>query len=245
MGHCCIRWSFNEEVSQDQRRNTPLGIATSSDGQVLIADYYTLKVFDSNGNFYMSVRPQYKTISYIYDVVISDVDDTIYLLVTPLMSPRISSPEKFEVQVFNETFDFQLRFPVGKGSGFNRLTVSGSKVFIVKEHEVVDLYHARNGSYVGSFGEGIIESAQEITASKDGRVMVLDSDQSCHLFNVDGLHLANFSVNIQGDRYYRIACHPVGEHVVVAGEERETHLLIVAIYTVNGDFERKIQLNQT
>ena len=65
--------------------------------------------------------------------------------------------------------------------------------------------------------------------------MVLDSDQSCQLFNVDGLHLANFSVNIQGDRYYRIACHPVGEHVVVAGEERETHLLIVAIYTVNGD----------
>ena len=75
--------------------------------------------------------------------------------------------------------------------------------------------------------------------------MVLDSDQSCDLFNVDGLHLANFSVNIQGDRYYRIACHPVGEQVKVAGEERETHLLIVAIYTVNGDFERKIQLNET
>ena len=74
---------------------------------------------------------------------------------------------------------------------------------------MVYLYHARNGSYVGSFGEGIIESAQEITASKDGRVMVLDSDQSCHLFNVDGLHLANFSVNIQGDRFYRIACHPL------------------------------------
>ena len=62
---------------------------------------------------------------------------------------------------------------------------------------------------------------------------------------VDGLHLANFSVNIQGDRYYRIACHPVGEHVAVTGEERETHLLIVAIYTFNGDFERKIQLNET
>ena len=125
------------------------------------------------------------------------MDDTsIYLLVTPLMSPRISSPEKFEVQVFNETLDFQLRFPVGKGTGFNRLTVSGSKVFILKEHKVICLYHSRNGSYVRSFGKGIIASAQEITASKDGRVMVLDSDQSCHLFNVDGQHLANFSVNI-------------------------------------------------
>ena len=173
------------------------------------------------------------------------MDDTIYLLVTQLMSPRISSPEKFEVRVLNETLDFQLRFPVGKGSGFNRLTFSDSKVFILKEHKVVYLYHARNGSYVGSSCERIIEPAQEITASKDGRVMVLDSDQSRHLFNVDGLHLANFSVNIQGDRYYRIACHPVIKHVVVAVEERETHLLIVAIYTVNGDFERKIQLNET
>ena len=36
-----------------------------------------------------------------------------------------------------------------------------------------------------------------------------------------------------------------GEHVVVAGEEREPHLLIAAIYTVSGDFERKIQLNET
>ena len=107
------------------------------------------------------------------------------------------------------------------------------------------MIYAMQGTVAMLVREGIIESAQEITASKDGRVMVLDSDQSCHLFNVDGLHLANFSVNIQGDRYYRIACHPVGEHVVVAGEERETHLLIVAIYTVNGDFERKIQSNET
>ena len=146
----------------------------------------------------MSVRPQSETTSYIYDVAISDVDDTIYLLVTQLMSPRISSPEKFEVQVLNETLDFQLKCPVGKGSGFNRLTVSGRKVFMLKERKVVDLYHVRNGSYVGSFGEGIIESAQEITASKDGRVMVLDSDQSCHLFSVDGPHLANFSVKCCG-----------------------------------------------
>ena len=145
------------------REGIPLAI--SSDRQFLIADYYTWKVFDSNGNYNMGVRTQSKTTSYIYDVAISDVDDTIYLLVAQLMSPRISSPEKFEVQVFNETLDFQLRFPVVKGSGFNRLTVSCNKVFILKEHKVVYLYHERNSSYVCSFGEGIIESAPEITAS--------------------------------------------------------------------------------
>ena len=39
----------------------------------------------------MSLRAQSETTSYIYDVAISDVDNTIYLLVTQLMSPRISS----------------------------------------------------------------------------------------------------------------------------------------------------------
>ena len=49
------------------------------------------------------------------------------------------------MEVFNETLGFQLRFPVGKGSGFNRITFSGSKVFILKERKVFDLCHARNG----------------------------------------------------------------------------------------------------
>ena len=71
-------------------------------------------------------KTQSETTSYSYDVAISDVHDTIYLLVTQLLSPRISSPEKFEVQVFNETLVFQLRFPVEKGSDFNRLTFNGS-----------------------------------------------------------------------------------------------------------------------
>ena len=132
---------------------------------------------------------------------------------------------------------FSLGFLLGKGAVSTEWPSAVARCSYWRNIKwLIFWYYARNGSYVGSFCEGIIKSAQEITASKDGRVMVLDSDQSCHLFNVDGLHLANFSVNIQGDRYYRIACHPVGEHVVVAGEERETHLLIVAIYTVNGDF---------
>ena len=128
----------------------------------------------------MSVRPQSKTTSYIYDVAISDVDDTIYLLVTQLMSPRISSPEKFEMQVFNETLDFQLKFLLGKGSGFNRLTFSGSKVFILKERKVFDLCHARNGR--GAFMHNLSR----------GRAMMISLFFSFHFFEAPPDHLRVF-----------------------------------------------------
>ena len=128
----------------------------------------------------MSVRPQPKTTSYIYDVAISDVDDTIYLLVTQLMSPRISSPEKFEVQVFNETLDFQLKFLLGKGNGFNRLTFSGSKVFILKERKVFDLCHARNGR--GAFMHNLSR----------GWAMMISLFFSFHFFEAPPDHLRGF-----------------------------------------------------
>ena len=128
----------------------------------------------------MSVRPQSKTTSYIYDVAISDVDDTIYLLVTQLMSPRISSPEKFEVQVFNETLDFQLKFLLGKGSGFNRLTFNGSKVFILKERKVFDLCHARNGR--GAFMHNLSR----------GWAMMISLFFSFHFFEAPPDHLRGF-----------------------------------------------------
>ena len=44
--------------------------------------------------------------------------------------------------------------------------------------------------------------------------------------------------------HYCIACHPVSDHVVLAGAERETNRLTLAIYTVNGEFVRRIQLDE-
>ena len=46
------------------------------------------------------------------------------------------------------------------------------------------------------------------------------------------------------DSYYRIACHPASDHVVLAVRERETDRLTLAIYTVNGEFVRRIQLDE-
>ena len=46
------------------------------------------------------------------------------------------------------------------------------------------------------------------------------------------------------DDYYRIAYHPASGHVVLAGYERGTDRLTLAIYTVNGEFVRRIQLDE-
>ena len=53
-----------------------------------------------------------------------------------------------------------------------------------------------------------------------------------------------FNIKYERDYYYLISCHPASDHVVLAGEERETHRLRLAIYTVNGEFVRGIQLDE-
>ena len=44
--------------------------------------------------------------------------------------------------------------------------------------------------------------------------------------------------------YYRVACHPGGEHVIVAGRQRETNHLHVAIYSEDGECLRTVGLGE-
>lgn len=112
-------------------------------------------------------------------------------------------------------------------------------------YEVADVYHAENGSRICSFGEEIMEFPCDITTFKDNHVMVMDFGcSSVHVFKVDGQRMATF--DITGKLLYsRIACHPSETYFVVAGVDTETCRLSVAIYTVTGHFERKIQLDET
>ena len=52
--------------------------------------------------------------------------------------------------------------------------------------------------------------------------------------------IPSFTFLSEGDR---MACHPAGEHIVVAGKERETNSLRVEIYNKDGEFKRTIQLD--
>ena len=251
MEHCCVKpWSLGQEGEEEHKLKRPCGIATNHRGQFLIADDgdKTVKVFDSNGKFDFRFNHQTDdadTKLDIWDVATAGEDDKIYLLVE-LKKPGAEGWEN-EVQVFNKNADLQHKFPVRSGNWDDRLTVSrgkqSGKILLLTRH-VVDV-HEPSGEFVCSFGKGVFKDARDITATCDGRVMIVDGDDdSLYIFDVEGHQLGKFNIKYERDVYYRIACHLASDHVVLAGDERETRRLTLAIYTVNGEFVRRIQLDE-
>ena len=253
MEHCCVKpWSFGQEGEEEHKLKDPLGIATNHRGQFLIADNgdKTVKVFDSNGKFDFRFNPQTDdadTKLVILDVATAGEDDKIYLVVG-LRKPGAEEWEN-EVQVFNKTGDLQHKFPVRRSGDWDKLTVSKQrgkkrgKILLLADN-VVDI-HEPSGEFVCSFGGGVFKKATDITATCDGRVMIVDrGDDSLYIFDVEGHQLGKFNIKHERDVYYRIACHQASGHVVLAGHERETDRLTLAIYTVNGEFVRRIQLDE-
>ena len=252
MEHCCVTpWSFGQEGEEEHKLKRPLGIATNTKGQFLIADNgdKTVKVFDSNGKFDFRFNLQTDdtdTELEILDVATAGEDNKIYILLR-LKKPGAKEWES-EVQVFNKTADLQHKFPVRRGDWVNRLTVSSGKKrgkILLLLDDVVDVHEEPIGEFVCSFGGGAFKDPTDITATCDGRVMIVDrGDDSLYIFDVEGHQLGKFNIKYERDVYYRIACHPASDHVVFADEERETRRLRVAIYTVNGEFVRRIQLDE-
>ena len=245
MEHCSLLWSFGQEGEEEHNLKWPRGIATNHRGQFLIADDgdKTVKVFDSNGKFDFRFNPQTDdadTELDILDVATAGEDDRIYLLV------RLRKKWEKEVQVFNKTGDLQHKFPVRRGGW--RLTVTSGKQrgkILLLTGRFVDVYRESSGEFVCSLGRGVFKDATGITAACDGRVMIVDSeDDSLYIFDVEGHQLGKFNIKHERDVYYRIACHQASGHVVLAGHERETLRLTLAIYTVNGEFVRRIQLDE-
>ena len=249
MEHCCVTpWSFGQEGEEEPKLKRSRGIATNSKGQLLIADDgdKTVKVFDSNGKFDFRFNPQTDDTDTELDILhaaTAGEDDKIYILVR-LKKPGAEKWER-EVQVFNKTVDLQHKFPVRSG-GWNRLAVSSGKqrgkILLLRGGNVVDV-HEPSGEFVCSFGGGVFKEPTDITATCDGRVMTVDGG-SFYLFDVEGHQLGKFNIKYERDVYYRIACHPSSDHVVLAGREPETLRLTLAIYTVNGEFVRRIQLGE-
>ena len=252
MEHCCVKpWLFGQEGEEEHKLKDPCGIAKNTNGQFLIAGNgdKTVKVFDSNGKFDFRFNPQTDdadTELDILDVATAGEDDRIYLLVR-LKKPGAEEWEN-EVQVFNKTGDLQHKFPVRRGGW--RLTVTSGKqrgrILLLTDDvltgDVVDV-HEPSGEFVCSFG--VLMGAGDITATCDGRVMIVDwGDDSLYIFDVEGHQLGKFNIKHERDDYRRIACHPASDHVVLAGHERETGRLTLAIYTVNGEFVRRIQLDE-
>ena len=249
MEHCCVTpWSFGQEGEEEHKLKNPLGIATNSSGQLIVADneHRNVKVFESSGKFvkHFSVpTDDVNTGLYISDVA-TDMNDNIYVLAELKKPGTVISNWVYK---FNKTAELHHKFPLRERDWHRALSVTDKGKVPVLGHSggkyTVDEYET-DGQFVRSFGEGIWKYAWDITAANDGRVMVLDRGDSCvHIFSEDGDHLNKFKLQ----RYYfppRIAFHRASEHVVVAGHESMKELLHVEIYTKDGEFVRSTQIHE-
>ena len=92
-----------------------------------------------------------------------------------------------------------------------------------------------------------MKNAYDITAANDGRVMVVEWNDSCvHIFSEDGDYLDKFK--LQGRYYFpNIAFHQLSEHVVIAGKKEDTEeesVVVVEIFTKDGEFVRSTQIHE-
>ena len=256
MENCCVSWILGHDGEKKHRLNNPLGIATNSSGQYIVADNIsTIKVYDSSGKFLQcfSLPPliddSRKELSIQFGVrLTTDMNDNIYVLVQ-----EISGEHPFWISKFNKTADHHHKFRVRTmDHKFERceLSVSDSgKVMVLRgnwsEAHIVDVYET-DGQFVCSFGEQILTSNCDITSVSDGRVMVVQGQgpSSCvHIFSEQGDHLNTFDLQISMV-YSRIAFHRASQHVVVVGcEDNDTDILHIEIYTKDGEFVRSTPVN--
>ena len=243
--HCYVSWSFGQEGEGEHKLKIPHGIATDSSGQFIVGDNgdNDVKMFDPSGQFikHFSIpNDDVERKLYIHDVA-TDNKDNIYVLVK---YEKKTGSEEFVVYEFSNTADLHHKFPV-RGEDWYRLTVTDSQVLVMSRYSG-DVYNTE-GEFVRSFGKGTLKSASDITTANDGRVMVVDREDSCvHIFNEDGVHLNKFK--LQGQyRYPRIAFHPSCEHVVITGKEipyEDPGPLHVEIFTKDGEFVRSTQIHE-
>ena len=234
MEHCYVPWSFGHK--EEHKLKNPRGIATNSSGQFIVGEFDDVKMFDPSGHFiklFSVPNDDVETSLCIFDVA-TDNQDNIYVLVKYM---KKTGSEGLVVYKFSNTAGLHHKFPVRGVDRGSRLTVTNSQVLLLSSRSV-DVYDS-DGLFVRSFGEGPLK---DITAATDGRVMVVERDDSCvHIFSEDGDHLKTFELQ---ERYYnpRIAFHRGNENVVIAGK-RES-LLHVVIFTKDGEFVRSTQIHE-
>ena len=254
MENCSVSWILGHDGEKKHRLNNPLGIATNSSGQYIVADNIsTIKVYDSSGKFLQcfSLPPliddSRKKLSIQFGVrLTTDMNDNIYVLVQ-----EISGEYPFWIFKFNKTADHHHKFRVRTmDHKFERceLSVSDSGTVMVlrgnwSEAHIVDVYET-DGQFVCSFGEQILTNPCDITTVSDGRVMVVQGDPSrVHILSEQGDHLNTFDLQISM-AFSKIAFQRASQHVVVVGDkDYNSDILHIEIYTKDGEFVRSTPVN--
>ncbi|XP_066029727.1 uncharacterized protein [Pocillopora verrucosa] len=254
MENCSVSWILGHDGEKKHRLNNPLDIATNSSGQYIVADNFsTIKVYDSSGKFLQcfSLPPliyySRKELSIEFRVQLTtDMNDNIYVLVQ-----EIRGEYPFWIFKFNKTADHHHQFRVTTmDHKFERceLSVSDSGTVMVlrgnwSEAHIVDVYDT-DGKFVCSFGEKILTSPCDIATVSDGRVMVVQGYPSrVHILSEQGDHLNTFDLQISM-AFSKIAFQRASQHVVVVGgEDYNSDILHIEIYTKDGEFVRSTAVN--
>ena len=253
MENCSVPWILGHDGEKEHRLNFPLDIATNSSGQYIVADSdSTFKVYDSSGKFVQCFRlpplidDSGKELSiYHWVQLATDMNDNIYVLVE-----EYSGEDQYWIFKFNKTADHHHKFRVRTmGCKVYQYTLSVSDsgtVMVLKSNlsqtHIVDVYET-DGQFVCSFGEQILTNSSDITTVSDGRVMVVQELSSrVHIFSEQGDHLKTFHLQISMV-HSRIAFHRASQHVVVGGEDYDTDILHIEIYTKDGEFVRSTSVN--
>ena len=254
----------SEKVDMEHYRITPglsfdtpktvTRCATNTVGQFLFVELWekaTVHVYDKNGTFQFSFNPQTddaETRINIRDLVTEDDSEKIYLLIE-LYNIYNKEQREHEVQVLNKTADLQYKFPVRYGW---RLVVSGSKLVILAECEA-HVYN-QNGDLDHSFElfkreDDKYKYFADCTATYDGRILITHlkgnfSLYHCvHVFTTEGQEIAKFKSGVGLDLAHMfLSPRSAGEHVVIAGYNKEDGIIAVEIYTVDGKLVRRILL---
>ena len=256
MENCSVSWILGHDGEEEHRLNNPHDIATNSSGQYIVADSdSTIKVYDSSGKFVQCFRlppliddsgKELPIESWLVQLT-TDMNDNIYVLVV-----EESGEGSHWIFNFNKTADHHHKFCIRTmGYKFDscKLSVSDSGTVMVlksnwrKTHHIVNVYET-DGQFVCSFGEQILMTPGDITTVSDGRVMVVQGYPSRVLiFSEQGNHLNTFDLQISM-MFSRIAFHRASQHVVVVGgEDYDTDILHIEIYTKDGEFVRSTPVN--
>ena len=254
MEKCSVPWIRCHDGEEETGIFNITAIATNSSGQYFVANNFsTIKVYDSSGKFVQcfSLPPLIddsgeKLSMYSWFRLATDMNDNIYVLVE-----GISGEDPYWIFKFNKTADHHHKFRVrtmGYKFDWCELSVSDSGTVMVlkskwsKTH-IVDVYET-DGQFVCSFGEQILTNCCDITTVSDGRVMVVQGLSSrVHIFSEQGDHLNTFDLQISM-AFSKIAFHRASQHVaVVGGEDYDTDILHIEIYTKDGEFVRSTPFN--
>jgi len=275
MGDRSVAWSFGQEGEDEQQRlKKATSIATNTLGQFLVADSRDscIKVFETSGKFLYSFglpAKEKKSRNIVTGVVAvgTDSDDNIYVLAngyeqtTPTSHVYVFNKQAYFLHGFFVDYEFRVKTVTVKD---DHLLVSGrfhpdseASEQAKEAGDYVAVVRKSDGTCIGDFSEKTLTTIQDITATDDSSIMMLDDVSCVYVFSditaddgdddVDCDHRYRPSVA----RYLRkfpvvavacaIAFHWPTRHVIIASKTPEGRSQVL-LYSKEGKLERSIAL---